>query len=242
MGDNRANYDPVMVKKVLELYTAKISLNSIGKRLGITREKVTRIIKTRSSIPIRGIGEANRLIMQNRSSAENIRNTQAAHEAVRGRRQPIEEKVKRAKTRQNKLSNVGRNESLLAKLLDKRRIPYTQQFALHIYNLDFRLDELPIAVEVFGHVQRVSNPKWVARFHERSKYLANVGMCQIIVWCENMGINQRGVDKIISICDVFSEDPSSLRKQYVIRGDGKTSTRCCNQLKYLSGVLHRHYS
>ena len=220
--------------QIIALYTSGKSVNFIAKHFGVDRGTIQRRLK-KSRIIIRGQAEANQLSMSQRSRDENVRNTKAAHDAVRGKPRAHEELCKRAITRQKSFTAYGSPyEQDIADEFSRRQIQFTPQLAVDKYNIDFAIFD-NIAFEVFGGNWHAKG-RHRARFDERSKKLFSSGYTIVICW---IGFNHRfspsGIaDYLVSLSEILRSDPSTRSKHYVIGGDGKPCSVGSSNLNYIT--------
>lgn len=229
--------------QIIQLYKDGVSPDDIGKKCGLHRMLIRqRLIE--AGVPLRGRREANLLHLSRRTPEENRRNVQKAHEAVRGRRRSYKERRQGALTKQSKGildTNVSEHEILFFNLSQQLGLSVTPQLAIKTRNVDFGIDGFPIAVEIFGSRIRSSLKSYSKKFEQRSRDILDAGYIQIIIWClENCPIDQGSVKEVIRIKNIFSEDPSSLRQQYVMLGNGQETSLGSDNLNYLTGVFRPH--
>ena len=135
--------------KIIKLYNSGKSINELANIFNVSRPTITRRLKN-SGIVVRGQTEANQLMMSKRTIEENLHNVRAAHNAVRGKPRPREQKLKTAISRQANFTGYrSPYERDIANELIKRNIEFVPQFAIDIYNIDFAIGD-NIAFEVAG--------------------------------------------------------------------------------------------
>lgn len=217
--------------EIIATYSAGTSENRLATEYGVTRHRIAQIL-TENGIPRRGVTNANRLMMTDRSPQENRRNTQAAHDAVRGvkwtadriaaakGRQPSREAQELgARTRHGRIpSHAG--ELLYAAWLRLRGYDVIHQHAVGPYNCDLTVGT--VAVEIFGgHWHGYGYHARV--FAERSRYILDQGWNMVFVWVNepNGLLSEASADYIAAFIEETRSDPS-IRGQYrVVWGDGK---------------------
>lgn len=200
--------------EVINDYLAGTSENQLAKRCGVSRPALGRFLE-RNGIKRRTVTQANRLMMQSRSPSENRRNVVAAHKAVRGRKQSMSEKRKRALTRERKQLNVSPGELWVAEMLKQRGIEVTLQKAAGIYNIDLAFNN--IGVEIYGGGWH-SSGRHARRSNERFTYLLKNHWRMIIVW-----VDQRSYPMGASLIDLIENHIRSEQTSgefVVVRGDG----------------------
>lgn len=103
-------------------------------------------------------------------------------------------------------------------------ISYVFNKAVDIYNVDFVIFD-SIAMEVFGGGWHAS-PRHRRLFASKREYLLNAGYSIVIIWLDKRRFNgARVAEYLISISKVLSSNPSSVGKEYVILGNGNTTSR-----------------
>lgn len=235
---SRANQHDVLngIDKVLPdiatAYKRGESVKAISNRLGIDRTVIKRrLIKAGSEI--RGRSDAERLkwktIKESREAVE--RQCGAAWQAVRGSQRSNVTRRKWAISIENsKVWRKGMFETEIAIALNKRGIATTQQRAINIYNTDIALDELPIAVEIYGArpASLYATKYGYGTFYERCINILDLNWCllNVIAWGGYRSrFNTTAVaDKIVSLLDLVRGNKSTLGKYGVITGDGEVST------------------
>lgn len=204
---------------IVASYQSGKSENSIADDFNISRNVVRRIL-LQNNVAVRDCVEANRLMMQQRTTEQNIQNVQSAQRARRGSKDTIETMMRRAQTRQRKQTHVSPYELLFKEWLEKRGIESIPQQAIGTYNVD--LGAFPVAVEIFGGSWH-SYADHAARAPERFRYLLDSGWNVVIVWVDRVkyGISIDCADYIAAFVKQSRSNPS-LRGQYrVIWSDGK---------------------
>lgn len=225
--------DALPKEVIVERYISGESENSIAKSFFVARNVIRRIIADAGIAPRNSI-IANRLMMATRSKADHIKNTIAAHNAIRGVPQPEERQRKKALTIQGRWEQfASEGERHLIAILREKGVEVTPQKACGRYNIDIALNEFPIAVEVFGGGWHHRGTH-AARFRERFDYLINAGWIPVIVWeCKrNWPIGDRAAEYIISLAERLRRGETVGRQEHVIRGDGKPSSVGKSNLEY----------
>ena len=185
---------------------------------------------------MRSLSEANQLMMSKRTTEENIRNSAAAHDAVRGKTYTHEESCRRAISRQNNftVSKLSPYERAIAKELSLHGIKFIPQKAIDKYNVDFAVFD-SIALEIFGGGWH-SGGYHRSVFDERSKKIFDCGYTMVICWVgfSYEFIPSAIVDYLVTLNNILCSDPSSRCKHYVIRCDGETSAIGSSDLNYIT--------
>lgn len=202
-------------------YLGGESEKSISETLKVSRKAIRRVIRE-ADIEPRGRSAAMLERMSRTTKEERQNLTSAAHKAVRGRKATVEEREKRAKTVELTLSRAVPIESKLADWLIERGISVTQQRAVGKYNLDIAIDADSVAVEIFGGGWHSSGTHR-ATFHERTKYLLDLGWNVLIMWVDGRRypLDINGCDQVVAFAEECRWSPSPRGKYRVILGDGQ---------------------
>lgn len=210
------------VDDAVKRYAAGESEQSIAKLFGCDRGVIRRRLIANGVVP-RDRSAAMFTRMAKTTEAERLRLTEAAHDAVRGKPQSFEHRVKIATGRQRIRSLDHRSpiEVVISKMLAARGVPHTRNAAVGPYNVDFSLDPDRIAVEVFGGGWHASGAH-ADRFFKRTKYLLDRGWDVVIVWVDprRFPIGPGVVDQIISSADLRRAYPSARSQYRVLLGNG----------------------
>ena len=209
---------------IVERYVGGESVNAIARSYGISRRAVDRRLDA-AGVTRRDQVEANRLMMATRTPEENAANARAAHEAVRGRARPIEERAKAAATRERlhaHRSQTSEHEAALVVALRARGLDVIPQKAIGPYNVDLATGA--VAVEVFGggwHAYGVHRK----RTPERLRYILDQGWNLVIVWAsrERWPIGPGACDYIAAFAEEAGRNPAIRGEYRVIWGDGKVA-------------------
>lgn len=207
------------VEDIARRYLAGESVNALADAYGVSRRVIDRRLDY-AGVERRGSTEANRLMMEKRSPEENRRNTDAAHEAVRGRELSWEHKCKTAATRQARRLGVSKAETVLAGWLAERGISTVPQQAIGAYNCDLAAG--PVAVEVFGGAWH-GYDRHAARTPERTRYILDQGWLLAIVWVDGRRypLLPAAADYLAALVERARRDPSLRGQHRVIWGDGE---------------------
>lgn len=222
----RASID---INKLVRLYKSGVSQKELANRFKIARTAILpRLLH--AGVVIRGRIEANRLMSRKRTTEQNIANTRAAHNAVRGCRQSEEHRCKIALTRELRGLGISRIERKILDGLVARGFQCTAQRAVGRYNIDVTINEPPIAVEIFGGHWH-SSGRHAARHRKRIDYLLNRGWTVVCIWVTiDYPIEDGCFEYLVSTAKKLSGDKSSRCKEYMIRGDGQLSAIGKNKL------------
>jgi very-short-patch-repair endonuclease len=169
-------------------YVAGESMNQLAKEAGCARATLARRLSG-MGVAIRGRSEAERLKWDRLKAdpAAVERQLAKAWDAARGREVPLEERIRVAKTRYERMIYVNKGETEIADELRRRGLRVEQQLPVLSFNLDVALLDSRITVEVLG-----SNPKpaLAKRLRERAEKLAREGWATVYVetWRREPGL------------------------------------------------------
>jgi len=213
---------------LLARYTAGESEQKLAREAGVNRWTFRqRIIQ--ANIRPRNVSDSMFIRWSNATEAQRSSMLTNAHIATRGRIVSNREKILRAASREKNCTGASRDEIQLANWLEESGIGITRQKAIDIYNLDIAINELPIAIEIFGGNWH-STGAHKDRFFKRSKYLFNLGWSLIVIWIDNGIINPQCADYIIRFINAFRENPPSISQYRVILGNGNPAPVCKSYL------------
>jgi hypothetical protein len=203
---------------VVKRYLAGESEKALAAAFGVDRNAIrTRLRK--AGVEPRNRSEAAYLRMAHATADERARLASAAHDAARGRRRPLSEKLARAATMEAmgvSAPSVSAAEKLLAGWLSDAGLAVIHQKAVGPYNVDLAAGT--VAVEVLGG-------GWHrAKLHgERLRYLLDAGWDVIYIWVDGRRspLTAEAAQYVVSHCQVRDGDPAAPRCYRVIRGGGE---------------------
>lgn len=214
---------PVTIQNLndaIQCYLAGTSMKKLAKEIGVTRPTLIHRFREHGVV-IRGRSEAERLkwvgIKENRTLVE--RQCQAAWAAVRGRKAPLQELLKKAKTRQRKLLHRGRHEHSLLLELRRRGLEVRPQEPVGPYSLDLAIHPDAIAVEILTGYVDIAKTLRVKRVH----HLRDCGWAVLVLYCPGTRwVNvPRLADYVMAFLEECRREPAARRQYRVIRCDGK---------------------
>ncbi len=129
-------------------WTEQLPMLQMANRLGTSRGTVTRLMDD-YRIPHRTVGEDTKRRLDNMTPDERKQITKAANAAMRGRKQPPEERAKRARTLQD-ICKMSKPEMAMLRALRSASLEPVPQYAVHIFNIDLAFPAQKVAVEVDG--------------------------------------------------------------------------------------------
>jgi hypothetical protein len=203
-------------KEIITRYNRGESENALALSLGVSRSVIRRVLLAHEVRP-RDSTVANRLMMKSRTPEENQRNTAAAHVAARNHVHTLEEKTKRAATRELKQLHTSPNELYLAELLHKQGFESTPQKAIGVYNCDIAVGN--VAIEIYGGVWH-SSGSHAARSDERFRYIFDNGWRVAIIWVDERRypLNARVLVPLLT----YLRDTVQRENTLILRGNGTT--------------------
>jgi hypothetical protein len=151
--------------------------------------------------------------------AERQRLASAAHEAVRGRVVPVDEKRRRARTNQFRRLHASAAEHRLAELLVERGIDVQQQAAVMHYNCDIVIGG-DIAVEVWGGNWHLS-PYHTRKRRQKFRDLLDAGfgiLCVVVNPSMGYPLSEAVADEVIAHVEILRRQPPGRREYRVIWG------------------------
>lgn len=184
--------------------------------------------------PVRNLSDANRLMMRHRTKEENMRNTEAAHAAAKVRVMSLNEKRRRARTRELKQAHASTAEQLMAEWLRQRGYSTCLQKAVDVYNIDIAIDDR-IAIEIYGGGWHASGDH-AARAPKRFDLLLSEGWLVFIVWVDgrHYPLMPGAADAIWTEIQTTSFPHVGRGRYVVLRGDGSEFVRGSNDVSMLN--------
>lgn len=148
----------VPVDEIVRLYGKEgISENRLAKRYGVDRSVISRVIRE-ADVHRRGQSEAEVLKWIQMTPEQRKHQVEAVHNAIRGRRKTRDFLRKRAKGIQRKARLSSLEKSFL-EVFDEYGIKVVPQYAIDIFNVDFAIPEIKLAIEIDGGGWHQSEPK-----------------------------------------------------------------------------------
>ncbi|WP_420805188.1 helix-turn-helix domain-containing protein [Bavariicoccus seileri] len=225
----------IPVRKIISLYESGMSVNALAKKFGVSRTVIKRRLE-QSSVVMRGQTLANQIMMAKRTKQENIRNSSAAHDAIRGKPKSRQTLLKKANTVQKRALFRSRDEILISDELSKRGIPFVPQKAIDIYNIDIAVFD-NIALEVYGGGWHGTG-RHKSRFEKRSKKIFDSGFTIVVCWTGDKSgrefLPSRIVDYLVALNNILRSDPTSRCKHYVIGSDANPIGLGSSNLNYIT--------
>jgi len=202
--------------EVVKLYESGESENAIAKRFNVSRGTIRSRLEV-SGVPIRGRSEAELLKWSQMTTKQRENQVAAAHKATLGRKATRAERCRFARGIQAscKLSPL---ESRYLKVFRDHSIDVIPQYAFEIYNLDFAIPSIKLAIEIDGGNWHESKPK---RKYDRGKevLLSNRGWSYIRFSASNglLTIKVKCTDnRFIPVLNAVTSSPSLWREDSMV--------------------------
>jgi len=147
--------------------------------------------------------------------------TEAAHDAVRGRKVPEEQRIRAAeglaKYRQESGFVIGRFEGLLQEMLEGCGCSVVPQQAVGFYNIDLAVGSVAVEVHVGAN-----HPTTSSKIRHRLKQLRELNWSVLYVWitCAHP-LTEAAADKIVTAMKFLEGNPTIGSQYWVIRGTGE---------------------
>lgn len=211
-------------------YLAGESENKLAREIGVGRFCFRRHLVENGIAP-RGQSESEAVKWSRMTPEQRKRQVKAAHDAVRGVPLTVDVKMRQAIGKERAKPNVSYAENLLAWYIDKQGFSVVQQKAIGIYNVDIAINELSIAVEIYGGGWHAYG-RHIARYFKRTKYLLDSGWHVVIIWVDGRRypLRREGADNVVSFLQEVCANPSISRQYWVILGDGSDAPIAENNL------------
>ena len=214
-----ARHTPLSTEEIAQRYISGESEKALADSYNVSRNVITRHLRI-AGVERRTMSQANIIRASNMTPEQRSQAAKAAHDAVRGRKHSLDEKIQRAQTRQEKQLGISPTELLLKEWLKQRGIDIIPQMAVGPYNVDLGTDT--VAVEIFGGSWHGTG-RHRERSPERCRYLLDRGFNLIIIWTDELRwpLSPKAADYIASFIQLTSCDPTIKSQYRVIWGDGK---------------------
>lgn len=229
-------WEPTDGHNIIQNYLAGESINKLASQRGVSRDAVRNFL-VKSGIDIRGLDKSQPIMYERMSNETRMSMTEAAHTALRGTHKTKDIKIAHALSVQSKQLGVMFAETQLANWLRDSGLGIVQQRAVDIYNLDIAIEELRIAVEIFGGTWH-SSGEHALRFFERTKYLLDQRWHVVIIWTDakRYPIGIGSAHYLIALCDQVRRSPPARSQYRVIRGDGQTQSAARRYFNTLTDI------
>ena len=221
---------------LVKRYRSGTSFLQLSHESGICRNVLGRRFRE-LDIPLRSQSEQEKLKWQTikLDRAAVVRQMSRAWEGRRGSHDPLERRIRRAKTNYERLLHVGRHERALYEALRDRGMPVSQQTQVGTYNLDLSIDPPGIAVEV--QLSWLRGGKSVRP--QRLEYILDQGWTLVIIvtWRKRPLNISALADDLCALADRRSADPSLWGQYRVIDGEAQNVPASCLELHGRTVIL-----
>lgn len=221
---------------IVERYKRGDGAPALAKQLGLTTWQVYGFLKSigqsrRSASEAKAVEWAT---MPEQAKAARVAAMAPAWESIRGRRIPLEEKIRAAKTRYERLLGRGEGEDELANAIKDLGLDVAQQFAIGPYNVDMAIRSSRIAVEVERPKSPTHNSSRLTS--QRTKYILDQGWTVLFVFLNKAKpgstVDVASASKdVVSVAEMLRGNESVRGKYGVIGSDRKVSPGFCSKLK-----------
>lgn len=220
-------------QEIITLYESGMSELALANKFNVSRGAIRNRLRN-SGTHIRGQSEANIVSMANMTFKERQNRTRSANNALRGAKQSVEGRKKRAVNLESAgyENMIGIGEKEFKDMLENNPIDFTWQKSCDIYSIDFAVGN--VAVELKKSSVATSVSRDVKR--GRVKHLRESGYITIyVVFCSIESLIQ-SFDYIISVINQASRNPPSLSEYWVVRCNFKRCTRIRNNLGQFASI------
>src|SRR3989304_3140085 len=208
------------IDESVRLYKSGLLYADIATKFGVHWMVVRYAIK-KAGVKSRSLSEVAYIMNSRLSEKERARKARAAHDAVRGKCQSFEHRMKIALAREKKGIGISRIESCFMTMLEKAGFHCVPQKAIGPYNVDIAITEAAVAVEIFGG-QFHTTGRSAGRFRKRFDYLFNEGWHPIVIWVtRDYPLEIGAVEYVVAFAEKIGRGESMGRKGQMIRGGGK---------------------
>jgi hypothetical protein len=205
-----------------------LTCTDIGVRYGAAAASASKWI--RAAGLTRTGSEAMRLRMARSTPEQRLAITEAAHAAVRGRKQTAADMALKAIGRQRTQSHISPLDRHFRDLLAQRGSDIEEAalgVAVGPYNVDVAIG-LSVAVELWGGAWHRTG-RAAARHQQRTRHLLDAGWHVVIVECvsEQFPLTPAAAEYAVAFAERVRSNPPMRRQYRVIRGTGQEVIRGC---------------
>ena len=194
-------------------YQSGMSEVKVAEKYGVTRPAVRNRLKE-AGVHIRNVSETNLLAAARDTSENRQQRCKAANEALRGGHQPRAGRLKLSINKEitggsRHLNGPGEDE--FAELLGLRKIKFTRQKSVEVYNIDIAIRRVALELRTANHIPRTKvSLKRIEDLSKRGYRVLHVCFDAVedLLW---------NADYIISWANRLNRKPTSGRKYWVIR-------------------------
>jgi len=223
---SRARDERFPPAEIARRYLAGESELALSIAYGTSRTVIARVLR-QTRTRRRTQGESTKLWLAEIGKEGRLRLTEAAHAAVRGRKQSFKFRCKIASSRSANAVPPAPDtyEGQMWRMLADAGLSLAPQHAVGPYNIDIAVTESRVAVEIFGGHWHATG-RHAARYPKRLKYLLDRGWHVVIVWVKRphwnraYRLSQPAADYVISLHQRIGRQEPIDRQEHVLRGDG----------------------
>jgi len=202
--------------EIAAAYLSGESEYSLGLRYGVSRNVIRRRLE-QQCVPVRSMSEAGKVRAGQMTAEQRASQAAAAHDAVRGTKQPHERLIARAAQRQARGGCDSPGEQFLLDALRERGLDPVPQQAIDKYNVDLAV--APVAVEVLGGGWHLTK-----RHHAtRTPRILDAGWHLVFIWNHegDSALTSGAADYVVTFHDEVRRHPPTVGQYRVIAGSGK---------------------
>lgn len=206
--------------EIVAAYEAGESEYSLSRRLGVSRDALRKRL-TEYGAQIRGRSQAGTNRTAGMTADERLAQAAAAHDAVRGTKQTMEQLLARSQAREARGLTDSDGEQFLHDALVRRGLVPVVQKSIGKYNVDLAV--APVAVEVLGGGWHLAK-----RHHAvRTPHILNAGWSLLFVWNHegDSALREGAAEYVVSYLEEARRDPSLVGEYRVISGSGEFLSR-----------------
>lgn len=210
---------------LIERYKAGASQKQLSDELGIGRPTLLRFLR-KNGVEVRGRSAAEFCKWQTIKQTDPgrvVAQLSRAWQARTGAIDPIERKIRRAKTNYIRMNRVGKFEREVVATLRDRRIFADAQFPIGPYNVDLAVPTLRVAVEIMCTNHR---KPWSSIRRERIEYILDERWNVLIVYVplgSHLDVGA-AANKVVAFCNRTRRD-KAVRGHYGMVGrDGEPTS------------------
>lgn len=150
-----------------------------------------------ANVTIRNTSEAQKVCMSKRTYEEKLKFSEASRNTEGFKKQSPEKRIKYANTMQ-KNCKLSKYEKIFLDELNKNGIETIPQYAIYIFNIDFAIPDLKLAIEVDGGNWHSTSKKKIESDTKKEKYLSKIGWIVLRIKTRNKNWLSEGINKVKS--------------------------------------------
>ena len=217
---------------LISLYESGISEFELSKRFNISRGAIRNRLLN-GGVHIRGQSEANIVSMRKMTSEQRKQRAKAANIALRGRKQNVDGRRKRANgilfQPYENMTGIGEKE--FKDLLEQSGVDFVWQKPFDVYNIDFAIGNVAVELKCGSATNATSDKK-----RGRIKQLRESGIISLYIVFKTIEDLTANFDYIISNVNILNSNPSPIGKYWVIRSRFDNFTRLRNEFGQFAAI------